>query len=153
MSGEGGEQSPITVQDKIKAVDSLSLDPTEIESIRPIPGTVSPRTAVRTPSGPSSTTVPPRTSRTVQPSIVVGLVSGTGTIGSRAVRVALVALAESTERRVPPGDVASALAKGAPAGELTAGGVCRPDGDAVLRAPSLLPLDLISADRREGISV
>ena len=58
-----------------------------IESIRPIPGTVSPRVAIRTPSGPSRTTVPPRTSRTVQPSIVVGLVSGAGTIGPRSVRV------------------------------------------------------------------
>jgi hypothetical protein len=58
-----------------------------IESIRPIPGTVSPRVAIRTPSGPSRTAVPPRTSRTVQPSIVVGLVSGAGTIGPRSVRV------------------------------------------------------------------
>src|SRR5262245_32278826 len=48
-----------------------------IESIRPTPGTVSPRAARHTPSGPSSTTVPPTTSRTVQPSIVVGRVSGT----------------------------------------------------------------------------
>src|SRR6266850_1413973 len=93
-----------------------------IESIRPIPGIVSPRAAVRTPSGPSRTTVPPRTSRTVQPSIVVGLVSATGTIGSRALRVVFAwvaggVLAESTARRVPPGDAASAFAKGAPAGE------------------------------------
>ena len=36
------------------------------------------RAARHTPSGPSSTTVPPVTSRTVQPSIVVGRVSGTG---------------------------------------------------------------------------
>src|ERR1700761_6283634 len=43
-----------------------------IESIRPMPGTVSPRIAIRTPSGPPSTAVAPRTSRTVQPSIVVG---------------------------------------------------------------------------------
>jgi hypothetical protein len=41
----------------------------------------------------------------------------------------------------------------APAGEITAGGVCKPDGDAVLRAPSLLPLDLISGKRGDGISV
>src|ERR1700704_5446229 len=96
-----------------------------MESIRPIPGTVSPRAAVRTPSGPSRTAVPPRTSRTVQPSIVVGLVSATGTMGSRAVRVVFAwvtgdVLAES-ERRAPPGDAAPALAKGAPAGT-TAGG-------------------------------
>lgn len=62
-------------------------------------------------------------------------------------------LAESIESRVPPGDAASAFAKGAPAGEPTAGGVCRTDVDAVLRAPSLLPLDLISGIRGEGGSV
>src|SRR5207253_3643901 len=54
-----------------------------IESMRPTPGTVSPRVTVQTPSGPSRIAVPPRTSRTVQPSMVVGLVSGTGTIISR----------------------------------------------------------------------
>ena len=32
-------------------------------------------------------------------------------------------------------------------------GVCRPEADEILRAPSLLPLDLISATRREGVSV
>jgi hypothetical protein len=48
-----------------------------IESIRPMPGTTSPRAAIRIPSGPSSTAVPPRTSRTAQSTIVVGLVSGT----------------------------------------------------------------------------
>ena len=56
-----------------------------IDSIRPTPGTVSPRAAIRTPSGPPRTAVPPRTSRTVHPSIVVGLVSGTGTIAARDV--------------------------------------------------------------------
>ena len=55
-----------------------------IESTRPRPGTVSPTIAVRIPAGPSSTTVPPRTSRTTQPSIVVGRVSGAGERGSRA---------------------------------------------------------------------
>src|SRR5258708_11657391 len=54
-----------------------------IESMRPTPGTVSPRVTVQTPLGPSRIAVPPRTSRTVQPSIVVGLVSGTATIISR----------------------------------------------------------------------
>lgn len=48
-----------------------------IESIRPMPGITSPRAAIRIPSGPSSTAVPPRTSRTAHPPIVVGLVSGT----------------------------------------------------------------------------
>src|SRR3982074_3626865 len=55
-----------------------------IESIRPTPGTLSPCVAVQTPPGPSRTTVLPRTSRTVHPSIVVGLVSGAGTIVSRS---------------------------------------------------------------------
>src|SRR5262249_14665930 len=49
------------------------------ESIRPIPGTISPCAARQAPLGPSSTTVPPTTSRIVQPSIVVGRVSGTAT--------------------------------------------------------------------------
>jgi hypothetical protein len=49
-----------------------------IESIFPTPGTVSPRDAFQIPLGPSRTAVPPLTSRIVQPSIVVGLVSGTG---------------------------------------------------------------------------
>src|SRR5437879_7722781 len=51
--------------------------------MRPTPGTVSPRVTVQTPSGPSRIAVPPGTARTVQPSMVVGLVSGTGTIISR----------------------------------------------------------------------
>ena len=50
-----------------------------IESTRPTPGTVSPRVALKMPLGPSKTTFPPTTSRTVQPSMVVGLVSGNGT--------------------------------------------------------------------------
>jgi hypothetical protein len=42
----------------------------------PTPGTVSPRVPVQTPSGPSKIALPPTTSRTLQPSIVVGFVSG-----------------------------------------------------------------------------
>src|SRR5215470_8248446 len=49
-----------------------------IESIFPTPGTVSPRVALHTPFGPSRTAAPSRTSRRVQPSMVVGFVSGTG---------------------------------------------------------------------------
>src|ERR1700736_986618 len=49
-----------------------------IESIFPTPGTVSPGVAFQMPLGPSKTAVPPLTSRTVHPSMVVGLVSGTG---------------------------------------------------------------------------
>jgi hypothetical protein len=57
------------------------LPQSTIESTLPTPGTVSPRAADQVPFGPSSTTLPPTTSRTVQPSIVVGLVSGTGVVG------------------------------------------------------------------------
>src|SRR6187401_499848 len=39
---------------------------------------MSPRVAFHTPFGPTKTAVPPLTSRMVHPSIVVGLVSGTG---------------------------------------------------------------------------
>ncbi|MGY3075795.1 hypothetical protein ACVWZZ_002166 [Bradyrhizobium sp. LM6.10] len=57
-----------------------------MESIRPMPGTVSARVAIRTPSGPPRTAIPPLTSRTVQPSMVVGLVSGVGMRGAPGVR-------------------------------------------------------------------
>src|SRR4051794_32465115 len=117
-----------------------------MESIRPIPGTMSPRAAVRTPSGPSRTTVPPRTSRTVQPAIVVGFVSGTAT-SSRAAGAAFAGVARdgpaaSEERRAPAGDAPSAFARGAPAEET----------DDVLRTLSLLPPGLISGSRR-GVSI
>ena len=52
-----------------------------IELILPTPGTVSPRVAFQTPVGPSKTAVERFTSRTDHPSIVVGLVSGTGVRG------------------------------------------------------------------------
>ncbi len=47
-----------------------------IESTRPTPGTVCPGVTLQTPFGPSITAVPFTTSRSVQPSLVVGLVSG-----------------------------------------------------------------------------
>src|SRR5262245_39379253 len=50
-----------------------------IELTEPTPGTSSPRVTRQTPSGPSRIAVAPTTSRTVQPSIVVGLVSGSET--------------------------------------------------------------------------
>ena len=50
----------------------------KIDSIFPTPGTVSPRVTRQVPLGPSNTAVPFITSRSVQPSMVVGLVSGTG---------------------------------------------------------------------------
>ena len=52
-----------------------------IELILPAPGTVSPRVAFQTPVGPSKTAVERFTSRMDHPSIVVGLVSGTGVRG------------------------------------------------------------------------
>src|SRR5215831_16341299 len=57
-----------------------------IESTRPIPGTVCPGVTFQTPFGPSITAVPLTTSRSVQPSMVVGLVSGVGVsfVGLRA---------------------------------------------------------------------
>src|SRR5262249_26569015 len=66
-----------------------------IESIRPTPGTVSPCAARQAPLGPSSTTVPPATSRIVQPSIVVGRVSGTAAgLGKAFVRSCVVVAAD-----------------------------------------------------------
>jgi hypothetical protein len=49
-----------------------------IESTLPIPGTVCPGVTFQTPLGPSNTAVPLTTSRSVQPAMVVGLVSGVG---------------------------------------------------------------------------
>src|SRR5262249_19796699 len=49
-----------------------------IESTLPMPGTVCPGVTLQTPFGPSKTAVPLITSRSVQPGIVVGLVSGVG---------------------------------------------------------------------------
>jgi hypothetical protein len=48
-----------------------------IESIFPNPSTVSPLVAFNVPLGPSKVAVPPTTSRTVQPSMVLGFVSAT----------------------------------------------------------------------------
>jgi hypothetical protein len=134
-----------------------------IESTRPIPGTVSPRVAIRTPSGPSRTAVPSRTSRTVQPSIVVGRVSGAGIIGSRDATEPVrswtageAVLEEPVYSGATPGNVARRLAEiVAPTVEtvLTAGDVCKPDVYAVFRVPSVLPPDFLSAIRREGVSV
>jgi hypothetical protein len=49
-----------------------------MESTRPTPGTVSPADTFRMPPGPSKTAVPSKASRTVQPAMVFGLVSGVG---------------------------------------------------------------------------
>jgi hypothetical protein len=57
------DQSAICCNDPAVAPTRDRVDP-------PNAGTASPRIAIRTPSGPPSTAVPPRTSRTVQPSIM-----------------------------------------------------------------------------------
>ena len=49
-----------------------------MELILPSPGTTSPRLTFKMPLGPSRAAIPFVTSRTLHPSIVVGLVSGTG---------------------------------------------------------------------------
>ncbi len=49
-----------------------------IESTLPTPGTVCPSVTFQTPLGPSNTAVPLTTSRSVQPSVVAGLVSSVG---------------------------------------------------------------------------
>jgi hypothetical protein len=70
------------------------------ESTFPSPGTVSPRAAFHVPPGPSNVAMPLATFRTVQPLMVVGLVSGKrsqgspcaewcGDVGSQAVRLVL----------------------------------------------------------------
>src|SRR5215472_7608204 len=48
------------------------------ESTLPTPGTICPGVTFQTPFGPSITAMPLTTSRSVQPSMVVGLVSGVG---------------------------------------------------------------------------
>src|SRR5262245_23834059 len=86
-----------------------------IESIRPIPGTVSPCAARQAPLGPSSTTVPPTTSRIVQPSIVVGRVSGTATgLGRIFVRSCVAAAAGAMLFVVDGSLLAAALASCGP---------------------------------------
>src|SRR6478672_7363742 len=105
-----------------------------IESIRPIPGTVSPRVTVQTPSGPSRIAVAPRTSRTVQPSIVVGLVSGTATIISRG----------GTE--APDGLVLGCTTAAAREDAATTGVPSEPVVAGALRTrPSVLAADFVSA--------
>src|ERR1700704_1618896 len=65
---------------------SQRLPQRTMESILPTPGTVSPGAALRTPPGPSKTAVPLVTSRTVQPAMVAGLVSGDGVSFARGCR-------------------------------------------------------------------
>jgi hypothetical protein len=118
-----------------------------IDSTRPRPGMVSPRAAIRIPSGPSRTAVPSRTSTTVQPGIVAGLVSGAATKGCR-IAIAGPAFAWEAglaDGRAPPGNRADGFGMlPTMAGESDAG--------AVFRAPSILPLGRASEIRGEGAS-
>src|SRR6266852_3613808 len=71
--------APYCVEIRPLLVETIQRLPHKtIESTLPSPGTISPRAAFRMPPGPCNTAVPSITSRTLQPSIVVGLVSGTG---------------------------------------------------------------------------
>ena len=74
-----------------------------MDSTRPSPGIVSPRAAIRIPSGPSRTAVPSRTSTTVQPGIVAGLVSGAATRGCRIAIAAAEGPALAWETGPAPG--------------------------------------------------
>src|SRR4051794_20418315 len=121
-----------------------------MDSTRPRPGMVSPRAAIRMPSGPSSTAVPSRTSTTVQPGIVAGLGSGAATNGCRiavaaAEGPALACEAELADGRAAAGNRADGFGMlPTMAGES--------DADAVFRAPSILPLDRASEIRGAGVS-
>lgn len=127
-----------------------------IELIRPMPGTVSPRFAIWTPSGPPRTTVPPRTSRTVQPSIVVGPVSGAGSRGPLgAIEPVAVISACSADNGVASDAAARGLADTlAPTAAIWVrpDGVREPSVDVVFRTPSIFPPNLVSAIRC-GVSV
>ena len=121
-----------------------------MDSTRPIPGIVSPRAAIRIPSGPSSTAVPSLTSTTVQPGIVAGFVSGAATRGCRIAIAAAEGPAFTWEAgpadgRAAPDNRADGLGMlPTMAGES--------DADAVFRVPSILPLDRASAMRGAGAS-
>jgi hypothetical protein len=69
-----------------------------IESTLPTRGTVCPGVTLQTPFGPSITAVPLITSRSVQPSMVVGLVSGVG-VSFFGFRRSLTAASAEAERR------------------------------------------------------
>ena len=64
----------------------------KIDSTRPTPGIMSPLDTLRMPSGPSKIAVPLATSRSVQPSIVVGLVSGVGVSLTRVCKSTALAI-------------------------------------------------------------
>ncbi len=129
-----------------------------MESIRPMPGTSSPRAAIRIPSGPSSTAVPARTSRTAHPTIVVGLVSGTGRRGPVGWTEPVIDMSGS--RTSGSCATLDALARGfGPRLEVNVedppipGGVRELDADAVFRVLSTLLTGLMLGMRREAASI
>jgi hypothetical protein len=69
-----------------------------IESILPTPGTMSPRLTLQMPLGPSRIAIPFVTSRSVHPSIVVGLVSGIGVSFARSSRSLVLSRKEAVCR-------------------------------------------------------
>ena len=64
----------------------------KIDSTLPTPGIMSPLDTLRMPSGPSKIAVPLATSRSVQPSIVVGFVSGVGVSLTRVCKSTALAI-------------------------------------------------------------
>ena len=90
--GYGVEIKPLLV------ATTKRLPQRTIESTLPTPGTVCPGVTFQTPFGPSITATPFTTSRSVQPSIVVGLVSGVG-VGFVGVRTSFTVAPVEAVRR------------------------------------------------------
>src|SRR5262245_34353091 len=78
--GYGVEMRPLLV------ATSQRLPQRTMDSTLPTPGTVPPGVTLQIPFGPSKTAVPLVTSRSVQPAMVVGLVSGHGVSFARGCR-------------------------------------------------------------------
>jgi len=81
-----------------------------IPTTLPTPGTESPRLTLNTPPGPSKTAVPSTTSRSVQPSMVVGLVSGTGARGICMLGLTALSIVEGAGGCAAAGGFGRALA-------------------------------------------
>jgi hypothetical protein len=80
--------------------------------------------------------------------MVVGLVSGAGTKGPLAATATAGGLVFASEAEEGLAEMLAPVAEAV----LAPGGVCKPDVDVVLRAPSILPPDLVSEVRSEGVS-
>ena len=109
---------------------------------------VSPRAAILIPSGPSRTAVPSRTSTTVQPGMVVGLVSGAGANDGFVAIATAAGLVLACEAKT----ALAAMAEGFGMLPTVAGAAFRKSGaDAVFLMPSVLP-GFASAMAGEGTS-